>query len=168
MTRKDQTHILMRLKPSPIRRVVGVVMLAGFGVMAAMAGFEMPATRLAWRIALPLAGLFLLWLSWRTWTTTARGLELTPEVLRESDGGRVLATVDQIESVDNSAIALFKPAGGFVILLRTPAPRVWAPGLWWRLGRRVGVGGTTARVEAKAMASALSEMVRRRKAREIS
>ena len=79
MTRKDQTHILMRLKPSPIRRVVGVVMLAGFGVMAAMAGFEMPATRLAWRIALPLAGLFLLWLSWRTWTTTARGLELTPE-----------------------------------------------------------------------------------------
>ncbi len=164
MTRKDTPRILLRLTPSPLRRVTGVVMLAGFGVMAAIAGTEIPADRMALRILLPLAGLGLVWFAWRTWQATARGVELTPDDLRESGSGRVLARIGDIATVDNSAIALFKPAGGFVITLNGAAPPGWAPGLWWRLGRRVGVGGTTARVEAKAMAAMLSEMVRRRKA----
>ncbi|GGE00297.1 hypothetical protein SAMN05421774_101206 [Gemmobacter megaterium] len=162
MTRTDTSHILLRLKPSPIRRVTGVAMLVAFGAMAALAGLEMPADRMPLRIGLPLVGMALLWMAWRTWQATARGLELTPRALREGDGGRVLVELADIVSVDNSAIALFKPAGGFVITLSRPAPVGWAPGLWWRLGRRLGVGGTTARVEAKAMAAMLSELVRRR------
>lgn len=165
MSRPPPTHVLLRLHPSPIRRITGVVMLAAFGVMAAVAGTEMPPDRMALRIGLPLAALGLFWLAWRTWRATARGLELTPDALREADTGRVLAEVAAIAAVDNSAIALFKPAGGFVITLRQPARLAWAPGLWWRLGRRVGVGGTTPRVEAKAMAAMLAEMARRRSAK---
>lgn len=164
MTRKDTTHILLRLHPSPIRRFTGVAMLVVFGIMAAVAGLESPPDRMALRLGLPLVGLGLVWMAWQTWKATARGLELTPDALRETDGGRVLARVEEIASVDNSAIALFKPAGGFVITLKETAPAGWASGLWWRFGRKVGVGGTTARVEAKQMAAMLAEMARRRRA----
>lgn len=164
MTRKDTHHIVLRLHPSPIRRFTGVVMLVIFGVMAAVAGLEAPPDRMGLRLGLPVVGLGLMWMAWQTWRATRRGLELTPDALRETETGRVLARIDDIASVDNSAIALFKPAGGFVITLKATAPLGWASGLWWRFGRKVGVGGTTARVEAKQMAAMLSEMVRRRSA----
>lgn len=162
MTRKDTPHILLRLHPSPLRRYTGVAMLVAFGVMAAVAGLEAPPDRMALRLGLPALGLGLGWMAWRTWRATARGLELTPDTLRETDGGRVLARIEDIALVDTSAVALFKPAGGFVITLKSPAPLGWASGLWWRMGRRLGVGGTTARVEAKQMAAMLAEMARRR------
>jgi hypothetical protein len=40
--------------------------------------------------------------------------------------------------------------------------RVYAPGLWWRAGRRVAVGGVTSRAEGKAVAELINVMLAER------
>ena len=46
-----------------------------------------------------------------------------------------------------------------MILLKTPGRRVWRPGLWWRLGRRVAIGGVTAASQTKPLADILTMKV---------
>jgi hypothetical protein len=35
----------------------------------------------------------------------------------------------------------------------------WVPGLWWRIGKRVGVGGVTPSQPARYMAEVMSAMI---------
>ena len=64
-----------------------------------------------------------------------------------------------IASVDRGAFA-FKPSNGFTVRLKSPAPRAWLPGLWWRLGRRVGVGGATPGKAARDMADVITILLK--------
>ncbi|MBL4559156.1 MAG: hypothetical protein JKP98_25190 [Rhodobacteraceae bacterium] len=63
--------------------------------------------------------------------------------------------IAEIERVDRGALA-FKPSGGFVLHLAAPGTAGWAPGLWWRVGRRLGVGGATNPMEGRAMADIIA------------
>jgi hypothetical protein len=81
-------------------------------------------------------------------------IELTETEIRTSNG-EVLARMDEILAVDRGAFA-FKPSNGFTLKLNTKKPRAWAPGLWWRFGRRVGVGGVTSAGQAKFMAEQIA------------
>lgn len=86
-------------------------------------------------------------------------IELTPTELRDGDG-TVIARVADIEALDRGVFA-FKPSNGF--LLRTAAGtqdgNVWRPGLWWRIGRRVGIGGMTPGSQTKFMSEIISAMM---------
>jgi hypothetical protein len=86
-------------------------------------------------------------------------LELTRSELREA-GGRVLFSLDEVDSVDRSIFA-FKPAGGFLVRLKAPTTRgrVYAPALWWRARARVAVGGATAGSQAKPVADLIQIIV---------
>ena len=84
---------------------------------------------------------------------------LTDTDLRDSDGV-VLARLDQIIRVDRGAMAM-KPANGFTLVLDARQPFGWAPGMWWRLGRRVGVGGVAVAHQAKFMAEVIAERMQR-------
>jgi hypothetical protein len=64
-------------------------------------------------------------------------------------------------SVARGALA-FKPSNGFPVTLRARGPFVWEPGLWWRIGRRVGVGGVTPGTPARFMAERMQERIARR------
>jgi hypothetical protein len=81
-------------------------------------------------------------------------------VLTDSEG-TVLARVEDIVAVNRGAFAI-KPSNGFTLTLKNPAPRAWQPGLWWRLGRRVAVGGVTPGSQARPMADIIAVMVARR------
>lgn len=73
-----------------------------------------------------------------------------------SDGaGRVIAPMENIEAVELGLFAV-KPPSGFAIKLKSPMAFGWAPGVWWRLGRRVGVGGAIAAADAKALAQVMA------------
>lgn len=102
------------------------------------------------------------WVAWSLWRATAFRLVLTEEALIEEalDGtpGRVLCQLDDIAGVERGTFA-FKPSNGFVVRLKTPAPRAWAPGLWWRFGKRVGVGGVTPSGQGKAMADVIAARI---------
>ena len=96
----------------------------------------------------------------RLWIATLDRLELTKEVLRTS-AGDVIAVVEEIEALDRGVFA-FKPSNGFLIRTKKPDARSWAPGLWWRIGRRIGVGGVTAASQTKFMSEVLTAMMAER------
>ncbi len=155
---QTDTTILARLQPSAPRRVVGVAVLGGLGLFfLGVATRSLTGTPVAMLTFLAM-GALILWLAVRLWASTANGLVLTGTELRDTTG-QVLARVDQIRSVERGVFA-FKPAGGFTLVTSgTAGARAWAPGLWWRAGNRIGVGGVTHRHEGRYMAEVLSEMI---------
>ncbi|MBD3765520.1 MAG: hypothetical protein IE927_12535 [Rhodobacterales bacterium] len=156
-TSPSEAPVVARLSPSPLRRALAAVLLIGVGGLLLGAGVEEAPTPLAVRVLLVGAGAVLVGLAVAMWRATARGLELTKEVLRDTSG-QVLVRVDQIRGIERGAFAL-KPAAGFVLRLDHAAPAVWVPGLWWRVGRRLGVGGVAGRIEARVMAETIETMV---------
>ena len=86
--------------------------------------------------------------------STASALELTDDAWRDADG-RVIVRMDEIERIDQGAFAV-KPSNGFLLKTNRRVPRGWRLGLWWSLGRRIGVGGMTPANETKLIA----EMIR--------
>ena len=152
-------RILATLSPSPPRRVIGTALLGvlgGFLLWVAAANAPAPG----WRAFLVAAGLGAVWMGLRLWRATRVRLILTEEALADSEG-RVLAPLDTIERIERGAFAV-KPASGFTLRLSARLGGAWAPGLWWRLGRHVGVGGVTGSAEARVMAEILSERLSQR------
>ena len=58
------------------------------------------------------------------------------------DSGVEICHLDDVAELEKG-LHLFKPSSGFVLKLKTKQPAAWSPGLWWRIGHRVGVGGAT-------------------------
>ncbi|MBL4916024.1 hypothetical protein [Szabonella alba] len=149
--------ILARLMPSPARRVIGAVILFSLGLFVLYLALWQAPEGLLLRLFLLIFALSVLFGCLRLWQATERGLELTPRELRET-GGRRLALVAQMQDASRGAFA-FKPSNGFMVRLDAPGATVWAPGLWWRLGRRLGVGGVTSASEARFMAEQINTLI---------
>lgn len=150
---------IARITTSPSRRIIGVASMAGLGgLLLYLAINESPA--LGWQLFLIALGIGALWLGQKMWQATALSLILTEETLTDSEG-TLLARIDEIEKVDRGLFAM-KPSNGFTLLLSTARPRIWRPGLWWRIGRRVAIGGVTAGSQTKPVADILSAMVAQR------
>lgn len=98
--------------------------------------------------------LALLWFGWSLYGARASEITFDGERLVDNSGVEI-CTLDEIETVEKG-FALFKPSNGFALLLTRSRPRGWSPGLWWRVGRRVGVGGATPGRSAKGMADAIT------------
>ena len=155
----DAEPFEMRIAPSPARRALGVGMLLALGALLVTVALARPPEALGWRLFLLAAGGGALWLGRRMWRLSAQGLVLTDEGLREAgEGGRWVARLEAVEGVERGAFA-FKPSNGFLLRLRAPGPRAWAPGIWWRLDRRVGVGGVLRAGEARAAADLMHLML---------
>lgn len=156
----DPARVVARLYPSVPRRILAALMLGGLGGLLVWIAMAHPPQAFGWRLFLLGFGAATLWATVRMWQATALGLELTGEELRDSAGQR-LAHLSQVRAVSRGVFA-FKPSNGFLLTLDAPGPAAWAPGLWWRLGRRIGVGGVTSRNEGRFMAEVLEEMLARR------
>jgi hypothetical protein len=52
-----------------------------------------------------------------------------------------------------------KPSNGFALKLKKARTRRWQPGLWWAIGRRVGIGGVTPGSHSKTMAQMLEALL---------
>lgn len=141
--------------PSAPRIAIGVAILLALGgliAQIALSGDFASGARVA--LLVVAAGVVLmartLWLSGRV------ALELSDGALREAGpDGRVIARVADLRSVDRGAFA-FKPSNGFLIRLGRRGSTAWVPGVWWRLGRFVGVGGLVPGHQTKLVAELLS------------
>ena len=153
-------NVLARLHASPIRRWLGVGMLGVLGAALIWLALSGPAQQGWARALLALAGLAAVALGDVMRRATAHGLELTRYALRDSSG-RVLAEVDQIVRVHRGVFA-FKPSNGFKLTLARAHDAAWMPGLWWRFGRQLGVGGVIPGTQAKYMAEVLEHLIAER------
>lgn len=154
--------ILATVNASAPRRGLGLAVLAGLGAMLIYIAFAAPPAGLGMQLMLIGFGLGALWLAEKMRRATAVRLELTAEALRRSDGQQ-LARIADIVSIDRGAFA-FKPSHGFTVKLTGPAPFAWEPGMYWRLGRRLGVGGVTPGAQTKIMADMIAAMITERDA----
>jgi len=153
---------LLTVRASQPRRAAAVAMLGALGALPLAVALAAPPAALGWRLFLLGFGAGALVLAWRLWRATASALVLTPEGLRDSEG-REIAPLAEIVSVERGMLA-FKPSNGFLLHLARPGPRHWAPGLWWRLGRRVAVGGVTGAGATRAMADLIALRIAQRAA----
>ena len=149
--------VLASLEASVPRRIVGVVALAGPGLaLLALAG-QQTLDRRGWQVVLALGACFAFFGAWRLWQATSVRLDLTGHELRDSGGRRIGLTAD-MRGVSRGTFAV-KPSNGFVVTFADAGGLAWAPGLWWRIGRRVGVGGMTPAAPGRAMAERIAETI---------
>ncbi|WP_308915685.1 hypothetical protein [Jannaschia sp. LMIT008] len=153
----DPIHVM---HASPVRRTMALGIQVVLGALLLWVALAQPPEALAWRVFLLVLGAGALWLGVRGWRDSTGTIELHDDGLRGGDG-TVIAPLEAIASIDRGLFA-FKPSNGFILRLNRSMPRAWSPGLWWRVGRRVGVGGVTSSVDARIVADALSAMVARR------
>ncbi|MBT9383051.1 hypothetical protein KM176_04190 [Pseudooceanicola sp. CBS1P-1] len=158
-----EQEIIARIGVSAGRRVFGIAVLAVLAVAMLWLGLRPEATVFTLRLLMIVLGVLVGLAAWAMARATGRALELTPEVLRDSSG-HVLAHVAEIESVDRGAFA-FKPSNGFLLKLARPGGRRFLPGLYWQVGRRVGVGGVLRASETKLVADRLSILLAERGAK---
>ena len=150
------------LAASPARRVFGIGMLVALGALLVWVGAAaMPSVPAA--LAFWAAGAATLWSAALTKSATSDTIRLSRDGLYSSDGVLV-AELDNVAGVEFGLFA-FKPSNGFALRLKRPMRSVWRPGLWWRIGRRVGVGGVTPRAEAKIMAETIAALLNERAAK---
>lgn len=161
MNEERNDQVLARITPSVPRRFFALGVLALLGFLLVYLAFSMPSGSGLVSGMLVVFGVVALVLCAHMYRATGRSLILTQEELRDSDG-TVIARLRDIERVDRGAFA-FKPSNGFLLHLATPQARRWEPGLWWRLGRRVGVGGTISGAEGRNMADILSVTLQKQK-----
>ena len=148
---------IVTLGASPVRRVFAVFVLAALAFICIGIALTTWQAPVVWHLVLVAIGVAALVLGeWLRRATTLR-IELTREGLQDSSG-RSLAPFADIVAVERGVFA-FKPSNGFLVKLARPAPRGWAPGLWWRYGRRLGVGGVTPGHQARYMAETLAVML---------
>ena len=151
------------LSASPGRRVFGVGVLSILGLL--LLRMSLVGAGHSWLDAVVLIlGIGALYAAWIMYRATERSLHLSEDGLIDSHGV-VLARLEDIVSVDRGTFA-FKPSNGFLMRTAEPGTRLWQPGLYWRFGRRIGVGGITRAAEAKMLADLISVQLAERAAAE--
>ncbi len=153
-------EIIATVMPSTTRRFAGLLMLAILGGLLIYVALATPPASLGWQAFLLGLGGLVLFLAEKMRRATLVGVVLTQDELRTTDG-QILVRVDDMLGVVRGSFSL-KPSNGFSVLTRARQERAWAPGIWWRLGKRVGVGGVTAASQAKYMAEILAAMLAER------
>lgn len=151
-----QDEVLTVVRASAPRRWFGIIVMAALGGLLIYLAMSRPPA-LQWQVFLIGMGVFALWLADATRRATENQIELTHDGLRSSSG-EVIALIDEIERVERGMFAM-KPSNGFLLRLKKRRQRSWQPGLWWALGRRVGIGGVTPGSQSKVMAQMLEALM---------
>ena len=158
-TPENPDEVLATVRASAGRRGLGLVSLALLGLLLIYIAFMRPPT-FGWQVFLLVVGGGALWMADRMRRATASCVELTATELRDMDGS-VIARVDDIVGMDRGAFA-FKPSNGFLLKTGSKSQNAWRPGLWWRIGRRIGVGGMTPGNQSKFMSEIIAAMMAKR------
>lgn len=150
-------EILAVVEASGLRRLMATGILGLLGVIVLYVALVQSPSVLGWQVFLIALGIVAIIGATRLWQATTSRLELTRDELRDSAGMTVTRIAD-IRNLDRGVFA-FKPSNGFILRLKTGQPRAWRPGLWWRVGRRIGVGGVTPGSQGKFMAETIQELL---------
>ena len=158
MTPQSEEDIIAVAVPSPPRRWMGIAMFVVLGAILIWLAAATPASAL-FRMFFLAVGAAALWMANFMRLRSTEGVVLTKEELR-TESGQVLARVSNIKGVERGALA-FKPSNGFLVRLNSRGAPGWAPGVWWRRGTLLGIGGILASRQSRAMADILTALASR-------
>ncbi|MGR3714822.1 MAG: hypothetical protein ACU0A6_17070 [Shimia sp.] len=158
----ENNEVLTAVSASVPRRWMALGVMWTLGLVVLYLAMTTAPT-IGWRLFLLVVGVAALIMAEAMRRATENVIELTLDGLRSSTG-EIIAPLDQIDVV-HKAMFDMKPSNGFALKLKQPRSRRWQPGLWWALGRRVGVGGMTPGSQAKAMAQMLEAMLAEQRAK---
>lgn len=150
------------LRPSRPRLWFAIAALGALALGMLWMALTHPLVGPGWRAGLVVACASLVLAIRALLASGRRVLVLTREGLFDSVAGDV-CRIGDIARVERGIFAL-RPARGFALRLARPLERRWVPGLWWRFGRNLGVGGLTAAAETRLMAEVLDALVAERAA----
>lgn len=150
-------EVIATIRASTPRRWLGVGMMGGLGVLLIWVAMATPPANIFWQAFLLALGAGALVFAQLMWRATATALVLRRDRL-EDTGGTLVVRIADVEKVDRGMFAL-KPSNGFMLVLSAPQTRAWRPGLWWRMGRRVAVGGVTSGAQTRPVADIISALV---------
>jgi len=150
--------VIATVTPSLARFWGAIIVIGGFGCFLLWIAASGAAGSALASVIFVFCAALSFYASYRIHQTKLQSLYLTMEGLFDTTGTK-LCTMDQIASLDRSFFA-FKPSNGFVIRLKEPMDRAWVPGLWWRFGKRLGVGGITSVAQSKSMADTITLLLK--------
>lgn len=139
------------LAPTTFRTATGITVMGGLAVLLLRTALGQGSVSQALMVA---GGLAALALGYAMWRGRDDSLHWTDVGLTDG-AGRIIAARDGIARVDRNPMAL-KPSNGFTLHMADRQTRAWQPGLYWRIGTRVGVGGLTSPGVAKALADRIA------------
>ena len=159
---QDQsTKILATAQASAPRRWMGIGMLDLLGGLLIYVAFATPPATIGWQVFLLILGAAGLYVAEKMRRATELVIQLTAQGLYDNTGA-VIAAIDEIAGVSRGTFAV-KPSNGFTIRLNTGGARAWQPGVYWRFGKRVGIGGVLPGAQTKFMAEMLEAMLAERR-----
>lgn len=161
MTDPSSDDIIATTRATLGRRVFGMGSLVILGVLLIYVSFT-GRPPLGWQVFLIIVGAGSLWMADHMRKATSGEIQLTETELRDADG-TVIARIEDIDGMDRGFFA-FKPSNGFLLKTKSPGSRIWRPGLWWRMGRRIGIGGMTPGRETKFMSEIIAVKMAQRDA----
>lgn len=148
--------VLITVAPSAARRMIGLGTLLLLGAMLVYLGLTLPV-EIGGKLLLVLFGAAALYSGERLRRATASCIELREDGIYDADG-TLIASIDSITRIERGMLA-FKPSNGFVLRVENSMGRAWRPGLWWRIGKNIGVGGVTSAAQTKAMSEIIAMKV---------
>lgn len=148
--------VLAEARVSTPRRLFAAFLLAAVGLGLAWSGVRLAPMSVSGALMIG-AGAAALWLALQLVLASGQGVVLTGAGLRDGDG-TVIVDLDAVAAIDSGLLSA-RPSNGFVIRTRGRQLPGWRPGLWWRLGHRVGVGGILPKAPTRALAERLSRLV---------
>lgn len=149
-------EVIATVHASAGRRFLGITALAFLGFLLIYLCIVQPPSLLG-GLFLLVVGAASLMLAEKMRRSTAHVIEMTDTEIRDSSG-HVIARLDDIVSIDRGFFA-FKPSNGFLLRTKKPEGRVWRPGLWWRIGRQIGIGGMTPGHQTKFMSEIIAAQI---------
>lgn len=153
MFEPDTDGIYAKITASGPRVQFAFLIQIALGLILIYLAFSSPAGVVAKAIIMVM-GVAMLLLANNLRTAAKREIWLTDEGI-VTDEGVMLAPMDQITEVSRGSFAL-KPSNGFSVTLSQKNGFLWNPGLWWRMGHRVGIGGITGAGASKFMAEQIA------------
>jgi hypothetical protein len=151
----DDIHF--RVEASAARRFMAVGMQAILGAILLFVAFDSPPD-FGWQVFLVVLGAGSLWMARKTYLSTQTAIELRKDGVLVDTNGEEIVNLDDVSHIARGMLAL-KPTNGFMIHLKAGAPTRWRSGMWWRFGRRIGVGGATPGQQTRALAQIVEMML---------
>lgn len=154
------SEIIAKIEPSLGRRWLGVVALGLGGALLIGLLIMRPPTGLLAQVGMAVLAGACLWQAQWNLRVTSLGLYVTRQGIFDTSGQQIVA-LSNIMELDRGVFA-FKPSNGFLLRLDEPEPAAWAPGLYWRLGRRLGIGGATNPAQTRKLAETIEILLMER------